>query len=269
MSNIAHLDTASLDTAAKFFRIMQKAGADFTGPMQSTTKRANLAEYLKLGCPKVNQDGAAVIPTLPEGADLARMILGDDFIAPEDVAEAYGFTYSDEQLVTFADTLPDFETLMWLRINGFMLVAGPNADLNLLGVRALDQSLFYHKSDRDDWFEQEMHTFSRIDMVRGGQWLMLRKGDVPNSRSKNWDEQSSLVTSPEYVPNAAEFTYGVTVYGKVRGVYLLPNFWVRTSSVDGDEDRVRIGRPGRQSFYVFYDWDHVNASYLGVSSARN
>ena len=39
MPSIAHLDTASLDTAAKFFRTMQKVGADFTGPVQSVTKR--------------------------------------------------------------------------------------------------------------------------------------------------------------------------------------------------------------------------------------
>ena len=76
--NIANLDTATLDTVAKFFRTMQKAGADFTGPMQDRTKRRNLAEYLENGCPKVNNNGEVVTNQLPEGYDLARLILGDD-----------------------------------------------------------------------------------------------------------------------------------------------------------------------------------------------
>lgn len=269
MSNIAYLDTTALDTAAKFFRTMQKAGVDFTGPMQNTTKRANLAAYLALGCPKVNADGMVVNPTLPEGVDLARLILGNDFISPEDVANVYGFSYSEDQLAHFADTLPDFETLMWLRTNGYMLVTGPTTDQNLLGVRALDRSLFYRKNDGDGWFEEEKQTFSRTDMVRGGRWLMLRKGDVPNSRSKNWKEQSSLVTSPEHVPNVAEVSYGVTVYRKVRGVYLLPNFYVRTSSAAAGGDRVGVGDFGEQGLGVGYDWDVIRADVLGVSSARN
>jgi len=63
MTNIAHLDTRVLDTAAKFFRTMQKVGADFTGPMQSVDKRNNLVEYLKLGCPDVY--GGGVINMTP------------------------------------------------------------------------------------------------------------------------------------------------------------------------------------------------------------
>lgn len=270
MSNIAHLDTTVLDTAAKFFRTMLKAGADFTGPMQSTTKRANLAEYLALGCPKVNADGMVVKPTLPEGVDLARMILGNDFISPEEVATAYGFSYSEDELAHFADTLPNLETLAWLHGNGFMLVAGPQTDLNLLGVRGLDHSLFYRKNDGDGWFEEAKHTFSQIDMVRGGTWLMLRKGDVPNSRHKNWTDQSKLVTDPERVPNSAEVSYGVTVYFKVRGIYLLVNFYVRSSSVDEGGDHVFVGHFGKQGLFgVDCYLDGYRNDYLGVSSARN
>ena len=77
--NIAHPNpTAVLDAAAKFFRVMVKAGASleqFNAPMQSIAKRRNLVAYLKLGCPKV--DGSGVTPS---PSDLARLILGPDFI---------------------------------------------------------------------------------------------------------------------------------------------------------------------------------------------
>lgn len=261
-----------LGTIAKLLRLTENLGVEWSHwlhPTNNKTARKNLAEYLKLGCPKVNADGMVVNPILPEGVDLARMILGDDFISPQEVAAAYGFSYSEDQLAHFANTLPDFETLMWLRTNGYMLVAVPAFDQNLLGVHALDRSLFYRKNDGDGWFEDEKHTFSRTDMIRGRQWLMLRKGDVPNSRSKNWNEQSKLVASPERVPNVAEVCYGVTVYRKVRGIYLLPNFYVRTSSVDADGYRVSVGDFDERGLSVDYFWGDDRHDDLGVSSARN
>jgi hypothetical protein len=206
---------------------------------------------------------------LPKGYALASMILGDDFISPEDVSTAYGFSYSEDQLSHFANTLPDEKTIQWLCTNGYMLVAGPASDQNLLGIRAFDRSLFYRQNDGDGWFEYKTHTFSRTDMVRGGQWLMLKKNDVPNSRSKNWNEQLKLVQNPERVPNVAEVSYGVTVYRKVRGVHLLPNFYVRTSSVDEYGSRVRVGIFGEQGLDVDNYWDDDRCDDLGVSSARD
>lgn len=204
---------------------------------------------------------------LPKGYALAKMILGDDFISPEEVSSVYGFSYSEDQLAQFASTLPDEKTIQWLHTNGYMLVAGPATDQNLPGVRDLDNQLFYSKTE--GWYAEDKHTFSRTDMVRGGQWLMLKKGDVPNSRSKNRNEQSKLVISPEHVPNAAEVSYGVIVYCKVRGVYLLPDFYVRTSSVDADGRRVSVGYFGGQGLFVVYFWDDDRIDDLGVSSARN
>lgn len=135
---------------------------------------------------------------------------------------------------------------MWLRANGYMLVAGPATDQNLLGVRALARSLFYRMNDGDGWFEEAKQTFSRTDMIREGQWLMLRMGDVPNSRSKNWNEQLKLVSDPEYVPNAAEVSYGVTVYRKVRGFLPLDEL-LRAYVVRGCGRRPRPRRLLRQA----------------------
>jgi hypothetical protein len=267
MSNIAHLDTTALDTAAKFFRVMQKAGANFTGPMQSTTKRSNLVEYLKLGCPKVSTNSVVGSPALPIGAELARLILGDDFISPEEVYSAYGWQYTDEHSAHLAETIPDFGTLVWLRTNGFILVAGPYTDLNLFGVRDFDATLFYRKDDDDVWFEKEKYAFARIDRVRGGEWLALRKNAVPNSMALRLWDQTSLVQSPERIPNVAEVVYGGTVYFKVRGDYLLPNISVRTSSVDADGDRVLVGYAGKERGYVENFFNNHFHHNLGIASA--
>ncbi len=266
MANIAHLNTSALDTAAKFFRTMNKAGADFTGPMQSVTQRRNLVAYLEMGCPKLNSDGEIVTPTLSDGEELARLILGDDYLSPEDVAKAYGWSYNDEQLANFANTLPDFEELMWLRSNGYMLVATLPTDCNLLQVRDLDNQLFYSKSE--GWYAESKHTFSREDVVKAGEWLMVRKEPYPNSRSKNWGEQRSLLSEVEHVPNAPEVGYAVTAYYKVCGVYLLKGVYVRTFSVDADGNRVIVGNFDGDGLGVCSYWDDRRDEDFGVSSSR-
>ena len=202
----------------------------------------------------------------PKGFALAMLILGDDFISPEDVANAYGFHYSDEQMTAFADTLPDEKTLQWLRTNGYMLLATPPSDMNLLQVRDLDNQLFYSKSE--GWYAKDNEKFARDNVVSAGEWLMVRKEPYPDSRRKNWDEQCSLLTEVEHVPNAPEVSYAVTAYYKVRGVYLLKGVYVRTSSVDADDDRVFVGHFDGGSLGVTYYWDVYRDDGIGVSSSR-
>ncbi|NQV92880.1 hypothetical protein HQ403_00045 [Candidatus Kaiserbacteria bacterium] len=202
----------------------------------------------------------------PKGYALATLILGDDFISHEDVANAYGFHYSDEQVEAFTDTLPDEKTLQWLRSNGYMLVATPTTDTNLLQVRDLDNQLFYSKSE--GWYTESQHTFSREDVVKAGQWLMVRKEPYPNSCSKNWGEQQKLLTEVEYVPNAPEVAYAVTAYYKVRGVYLLKGVYVRTSSVDAVGGHVDVGGFDEDGLRVGSCWRGCRFGCFGVSSAR-
>lgn len=55
MSDIAHF-TSALDTAAKWFRTMLKAGASLPQlmlPIDNKEARTNLVEYLAAGCPKI------------------------------------------------------------------------------------------------------------------------------------------------------------------------------------------------------------------------
>ena len=266
MTNIAHLDTTALDTAAKFFRTMQKAGADFTGPLQSVVQRRNLTAYLQMGCPKIDSSGGMVTPTLPDGEEFARLILGDDFLSPEDMAKAYGWSYSDDQMANFAETLPDFETLMWLKSNGSLLQATPPTDCNLLQVRDLDNQIFYRKME--GWFAESQHTFSREDVVKAGEWPMVRKDPYANSRKKTWNEQSALLSDKEQVPNASEFSYAVTAYYKVRDVYLLKRGYVRTSSIGAGGDRVFVGFFDADGLDVSYYSDDVRDDCVGVASSR-
>ena len=212
--------------------------------------------------PAVAQDN---MPT-PTGYALARDILGDDFITPDDVAKARNLFYSDAQLALFQETLPSRDILEWLKANDFMLVAGPPVALSLLDVRRLNDALFYSKNGKG-WYAANDEQFSRNDTV-GPVWLAFRKSPVPNSTRKTWDEQQALLGNDGRVPNAAEVAWGLTTYKEVRDTYLMDNIWVRTVSVDSGGRRVPVGYFFSVGLDVDGYWVDGRHSRLGVSAAR-
>ncbi|HEY4519493.1 MAG TPA: hypothetical protein VJH33_00440 [Candidatus Paceibacterota bacterium] len=197
--------------------------------------------------------------------ELARSILGKDFISPEEVTTARGVTYTDEQLATFRDTLPAQEVLEWCRNNGMMLIAGPPKNMSLLDVRALKTDYFYTK--KNNWYSSKSERFAKNDKAEPV-WIALRKKPVERSFNKDWNEQKELVAPPNVVPNVAELVWALTTYKAVRGVYLLPNVYVRTSSVDSDGDRVDVGPFAAGGLLVGHSWDDDRLSRLGVSASR-
>lgn len=195
---------------------------------------------------------------------LARTILGKDFIAPEEIAKSRKpIVYTDEQLAQFGDSVPAQEVLEWCRDNGYMLVAGPNRPMSLLNVRAVKKDHFYSKDG--GWYAEK--AFAQNDKVET-RWLMLRKEPVPESTSKNWNEQRALLSDEEMVPNVAEVAWCLTSYKAVRNVYLLPGIYVRTSSLDSGGSRVYVGYFGAHGLIVSRWWNVERNSDMGLSSSR-
>jgi hypothetical protein len=201
---------------------------------------------------------------VPKGYELATLILGDDFISPEEVANVYSVSYTKDQLKQFVETLPNENILQWYRTNGYVLIAGPPTEMNLLGIRDLDNKLFC--SNAEGWYAEKEQMFAKDDKV-AGEWLAIRKEPVPNSFSKTWKEQQSLITEVEHVPNASQVSYAVTAYYKVRGTYLLHGKYVRTSSVSADGGHVGVGYFDEDGLYVGNRWDDGRNGSIGVASA--
>ncbi len=195
--------------------------------------------------------------------DLARKILGDDVIFPDEVAEVRGLSYTEDQLRHFAGTIPSEEVLRSLQANNFALVAGPPSPMSILDVRQVESNLFYSKTG--GWYEGQK--FARDDKVPT-EWLAIRKDPVPNSTSRNWSEQLGLIKAEERVPDAGEISWFITTFFKVRGVRLFKSVYVRTSSVDSVGDRVYVGVFDSDGLYVYYYWDDYRCGDLGVASAR-
>lgn len=265
--HIAHPDpTAVLDTAAKFFRVMNKAGAPFeafTPPMQSVAKRRNLAEYLNFGCPKV--DGNGVINTTPSEHELACLILADDFITPEEVANARGLVYTNEQLEALEESFPTLEIIAWCRENGYMLLPNPPKAMSFLEIRDLKREFFYSKEI--GWYDNQ--AFAREEKTKAATWLAIRKGIVPNSINKKWKKQLKLITDVERVLNVAELSWALTTYKEVRGIYLMREaIYARTSNVCSDGRRLSVGNFDLNGLILVVYWEDDCHSDLGLFSAR-
>jgi hypothetical protein len=192
---------------------------------------------------------------------LPRAVLGEDFISPEEIQESRRVCYGDEQLFRLRDTLPDLKALYWCRNNGMMLIAGPPKAMSLLDIRDLKPGYFY---EGGGWYESEK--FAHDDKAEPV-WIAVRKERINGSFSKNWSVQSELVVEPMAVPNAAELVWGLTTYQAMRGEYLLPYLYMRTSSLSGDK-RVYVGDFDADGLVVKRCWDNCWYERLGVSASR-
>lgn len=272
MFSIAHPDfTKNLDAAAKFFRTVMGAGVtaeQLALPVNDRTARRNFAEFLAAGCPKVNytpEGNTAVAKPTPKGYSAAKRILGGDFVSPQEVMDARpGVVYDASQLKALVDNIPSAEVLQQLKDNGFALVPQPPQPMSLLDVRALESGQFY--SQTGGWYAD--YAFAK-DNKTGTGWLAIKKTPVDGSLSKTWDEQNRLLKDGESVPNAAEMSWFITTFFKVRGVRLFERLYVRCSDLVSDGGRVFVGVFDSEGLSVNGClWDGYRSSLLGLASAR-
>ena len=133
--------------------------------------------------------------------DLARTILGKEFISPDEVELVRNITYGDELQQYFSRTLPSEEVLLWLRDNGFVLIPGPSYPMSVLQIHGLSQESFY---DHQPCWWNNNQQFASDEKVTA-QWLMLYKVDgVPAYRRY-------LLQDTKRVPNAADVCWGISV----------------------------------------------------------
>ncbi len=196
---------------------------------------------------------------------LANEILGNDFISPSEIATARGLTYSEEQVTELERILPDKATLEWLHCNDYMLVAGSPREMSLLDIRELNRNYFYSKEG--GWYVNKTEAFARDEKVICC-WYMIRKGIVPNSRSKTWGEQQPLLEGVEMVPTVVKFVWALTCYKAVRGVYLLRSLHARTSSIDSYGRHVGVGIFDGDGLHIIRCYDNGRDSFIGLSAAR-
>jgi hypothetical protein len=229
---IAHLDTTVLDNAAKFFRVMGNAGADFTGPMQDKRKRANLVRFLQRGCPEVDELGA-VHPTVPASMAVAKALLGDNFISPDELnAQNVCCRYTLQQLSELAKSLPSLLAINWLRENDYFLMPGPAVTMTLRNIYQEFREHFQQTWTTGDgpWFMHQEHEFLATDVVKPATWLAVYKksSQTLNQPQPNTDEEDDI-RHQALLMNAAEVTYVLAACAQLRGVDVFSFGWSKVT----------------------------------------
>ncbi|MBU0531489.1 hypothetical protein KJ910_03285 [Patescibacteria group bacterium] len=135
--------------------------------------------------------------------------------------------------------------------------------LSLLDIRSkVDRALFY--SHGDSWYNGEEFA-KRTEQTR---WRLIRKTPVPNSTSKTWSEQQTLIADTDEVPSARQVVYTTILHYLVTGERLFEHVYVRTCDVDSHGSRVRVGGFDSDGIDVDRWGGDLPDSDVGVSSAR-
>lgn len=151
---------------------------------------------------------------------LARSVLGEDFISPEEIMAARPeFTYSGDQLLLLSASMPELEVLELCKEKGMLLIPGPPKKLSLGDIQSvLGNKIVF--ADSPYWHSCQ---------ARPG-WIAIRKEQLPNSTKKSYREQRLLVSKGEYVPNIAEMGWLIATVIGVRRIILFEHIMVRTAT---------------------------------------
>ena len=188
----------------------------------------------------------------------AREIMGCNFFGVEEAITHFGVNPTRRQVAALSE-IPFSEAVLEQLKDTHVL--GAVFPLSILEIRSkVDSKLFYDQP----WYNKESFAKERGEV----NWQLVRKTPVDNSTSKNWQEQQELLGEDDEVPTSQVVVYTIIGHFLAVGERLLEHIYVRTSSVDSDGYRVRVGFFDSGGLYVSNDWDDHRVGFLGVSSAR-
>lgn len=189
----------------------------------------------------------------------AREIMGKNFFGIEEAIRHFGVNPSKQQTSTLAEVSFTAAMLESHKDTHILVAVFP---LSVLDVRKADNELFYLSSS--GWYESEKFAKNKGTVS----WQLVRKTLVEDSTNKNWDEQQALLGKDDETPTSQVMVYTIIGHYKATGERLFGNVYVRTSCVRSDDYRVRVGLFASDGLIVYYWWDDLRNSFLGLSSAR-
>ncbi|MBU2633570.1 hypothetical protein KJ751_03670 [Patescibacteria group bacterium] len=221
---------------------------DLQSPIDDPQMRARLVNFWRSG---------GYEPTTDE--KMARSI-GITMFGVQEAIQHFGVKPTKSQLAMLSVIPFSEQKLREVKDTHILVAVLPLSILDIKGK--VDCSLFWSKEDA--WYHSEK--FAK-DKGQAG-WHLVRKTIVPNSTSKNWNEQQALLTDNEETPIARIMVYTIIGHYLNTGERLFENIYARCSNLDSDGSRVNVGSfdSGGLTVYSFRDDDRFDN--IGVSSSR-
>ncbi len=194
-------------------------------------------------------------------------IMGKNFFGIEEAEKHFGLTPSKRQLAYMAEIPFSEETLQGCKDTHVLVAYIPTS---IVSVRAKtagaklppNHRMFYGQ----DWYDKN----DVGNGVSALEWHLVRKTSVPDSKSKTWQDQKSLVDSTKIdeVPEANVMVYAIIGHFLSTGERLFEKEYVRTSTLDSDGRHVVVGSFDSVGLLV-NGWDDDRRSDdIGVASSR-
>ncbi len=240
-----------LGQLATFVRVMRQAGLPIDTalqmPIDDKEMRARLVRFW-------TNNGFE-----PSTASQKRVreIMGKDFFGVEEAIKHFGVNPTRSQFAALSEVPFSEEVLLQCKDTHVLVAVFP---LSILEIREKVQGLFYQQ----DWYDKQSFAAEKGETC----WQLVRKTEVSDSTSKNWQEQQALLGKDDETPTAQVMVYTIIGYHLNTGERLFEKLYVRTSSVYSGGHRVHVGSFDAGGLFVSLSWDGYRHYFLGVAAAR-
>ncbi len=190
----------------------------------------------------------------------AREIMGRNCFGVEEAMKYFAVNPTRQQLAVLSE-IPFSEATLNECKDTHVLVAV--FSLSILEIRGRVESKLFYSHD-GAWYNSQAFAQAKGEVG----WHLVRKTPVPNSTSKNWNEQQVLLTQDEATPPAQVMVYTVIGHYLATGERLFRGLYVRCSDVDSYGRRVCVGSFFGYGLGVGNDWDARRDGPLGLASSR-
>lgn len=191
----------------------------------------------------------------------AREIMGKNFFGVEDAIKHFGVNPSEKQFAALSEIPFSESVLEELKDTHILIAVFP---FSILSIREKEAKNLFYYSHKDFWYSQEPFAKERGQIG----WRLIRKTPVPDSTSKNWEEQQTLLNKQEEVPSAQAMVYTIIGHCLKTGERLFGGIYVYTSSLDSGGCCVPVGVFDLVGLAVGSGWVGHRNDFLGLSSAR-
>jgi hypothetical protein len=213
---------------------MANADADFTGPLQDKRQRVNLVRFLELGCPDVATLDKSGRPVVPASVEVAKALLGDDFISPvEPYDRKFSSRYSYAQMERLRESIPSLLTINWLRENDYLLIPGPTVTMSLRSIYQEFRQYFQQTWMNDDgpWFMYHEYEALITDVVKPATWwAVCKRSSRKVYRTPVYTVEEESFRRQELDMNVAEMTYCLVACSVLRGMNMFDVGWSTMTS---------------------------------------
>jgi len=188
----------------------------------------------------------------------AREIMGNNFLAIEDVIKHFGVSFTDDEMAALRD-IPFSEAELLECKDTHVLFPGYPISQQEIYNRV--PNLFFKKY----WYNcRNLDSKKKVEL----RWYLIRKDIVECSKNRTYQEQTEeRLTVNEEVPRECELIYMIILYFMVYQVRLFENVFARCADSSYSGVRAIVGYFGSEGLHIPGCADDRSEEHVGLAAS--